>query len=43
MLPELPPITLNDIGYGWVHAWLWAGASAVCVVAAITAYVRKGK
>ena len=43
MMPALPSLTLNDIGYGWsLAASIGLGAAALCIAAAV-ALIKKGK
>lgn len=44
MLPALPPISLQDIGYGWIAGlWLWPAIAAVAATVGFAIYARTGK
>jgi hypothetical protein len=45
MLPDLPPLTLRDIGQGWLaDPRFWLGAATMMSIAIVTAFIpRKRK
>ncbi|HYE87961.1 MAG TPA: hypothetical protein VEA16_16470 [Vicinamibacterales bacterium] len=44
MLPELPALSLHDIGWGsWLDLSLGVGAAVVCAVALFGRYRRKAR